>query len=119
MEVLSVRYCSVSSDAELLATFFDALGLPRKADAETHANPGAFSGAIFAAAENWIEVWPSSSGMPQGVMLQIVVDDADAFAKHAREHGLHPKGPMDAHGERIYFLDAPAGLKVSFQSKAA
>ena len=54
--------------------------------------------------------------MPAGTMLQIVVDDADSLAQQARANGLAPEGPMDAHGERIYFLKAPTGLPVTFQS---
>ena len=46
-----------------------------------------------------------------------LVDDADAFAAQARKNGLAPKGPMDAHGERIYMLEGPDGLQMSFQSK--
>ena len=34
----------------------------------------------------------------------------------ARGNGLAPEGPMDAHGERIYFLRLPGGLQMSFQS---
>jgi len=115
MKVLSVRYCSVSSDAQRLADFFDALGLTRKSFGESVES--LFSGAIFAAGDDWIEIWPSSSGMRDGFMLQIVVDDADAYAAHARSRGLQPNGPVNAHGERIYFLEAPSGLKVSIQSK--
>ena len=55
--------------------------------------------------------------MPACTMLQLVVDDADAWAARARENGLDPHGPMDAHGERIYFLQAPTGLPVTFQSR--
>lgn len=54
--------------------------------------------------------------MPAGVMLQLMVDDADAFAAHAKGQGLELQRPMDAHGERIYFLKAPWGRRVSFQS---
>jgi len=52
--------------------------------------------------------------MPAGIMLQIVVDDADAWADNARKNGLEPTGPMDEHGEHIYYLNAPGGLPVSF-----
>jgi len=55
--------------------------------------------------------------MPKGIMLQIIVDDADAWAVRAKENGLDPKGPIDEYGERIYYLQAPGGLPVSFQSK--
>jgi len=46
-----------------------------------------------------------------------VVDDADAFAAHARANGLEPQGPTDAYGERIYYLAGPAAMPISFQSK--
>jgi len=55
--------------------------------------------------------------MPKGIMLQIVVDNADAWAKRAIENGLVPQRPIDEHGERIYYLEAPGGVLVSFQSK--
>ena len=76
-------------------------------------------GAVFPAADSWIEIWPEGPEMPAGIMLQIVVDDADAFAAHAKTNGLDPQGPMDAHGERIYYLKAPSGLQISFQSSLA
>jgi hypothetical protein len=113
MQVLGIRFCSVSPEAQAMIAFFDALGMPRR-----HMEEESLGGAIFPAGlTSWIEVWREGPGMPGGVMLQIVVDDADAFAAHAKEHGLHAHGPMDAHGERIYFLHAPGGLRVSFQSR--
>jgi hypothetical protein len=121
MEVLGIRFCTVSAEAEKLAEFLEkGLGLPTahseavQPDAQ---DPAKFGGRVFPAGESWVEVWPESPGMPEGVMLQIVVDDADAWAKRARENGLDPYGPTDAHGERIYHLQAPTGLPVSFQSK--
>ena len=53
--------------------------------------------------------------MPAGLMLQIVVDDADAVAETAKGNGIDIQGPMEAHGEKIYFAVAPGGLSVSFQ----
>lgn len=116
MEVLGIRHCAVSEDAEATATFLDALGLPRMQMGEC-GDGGGFGGAVFPAGSSWIELWPASDRMPAGTMLQVVVDDADAFAEHARSNGLEPEGPMDAHGERIYLIEAPSGLKMSFQSK--
>jgi hypothetical protein len=112
MKVLSIRFCSVSVEADSLAKFFDALSLLRKNMDEPGSDSKAFMGAVFPAADGWIEIWLKGPEMPEGIMLQIVVYDADAFAMHARENGLKPKGPMDAHGERIYFLRAPSGLQV-------
>lgn len=114
MEVIGIRFCSVAAEAESLAGFFDALGLPQR-DLGT-VEGGSFPGAVFTARDSWIEVWKDGPDMPAGIMLQVVVDNADAFAEHARSNGLEPQGPMDAHGERIYFLQAPTGLQVSFQS---
>jgi hypothetical protein len=115
MEVLGIRFCSVSNDAEAVADFLDkGLGLPRRPLGDA-ADP--FCGAVFPAGESWVEVWQQAEGMPAGIMLQIVVDDADAWAEQARANGLQPSGPMDEHGERIFFLTAPGGLAVSFQSK--
>jgi uncharacterized protein YndB with AHSA1/START domain len=96
MNVIGIRFCSVSEDARSLAGFLDQLGLPQRdmgvSDTET------FMGAVFPANDSWIEIWQSGEGMPAGIMLQVVVDDADAFADHARSNGLSPEGPMDAHG---------------------
>lgn len=36
-----------------------------------------------------------------------------------RQNGLSPEGPMDAHGERIYFLEMPDATQMSFQSSLA
>jgi hypothetical protein len=122
MRVLGIRFCSVSSEARQLADFFGSgLGLPTTSLTEEPAaadRGGAFSGAVFPAGDHsWIEIWGEGPGMPAGTMLQIVVDDADALAAQAKANGLQPQGPTDAHGERIYFLQAPGGLAVSFQSR--
>ncbi len=115
MQVLGIRFCSVSAEAEEVARFLGGgLGLPERIMSDDGAP---FSGAIFPAGESWVEVWPEGPGMPAGIMLQVVVDDADAWADNSRKNGLEPTGPMDAHGERIYYLKAPGGLAISFQSK--
>lgn len=117
MKVLSMRYCTVTPESPALQQFFQSLGLP---PLQTKTAEGQdVSQNIFQAGESWVEVWPVGDDMPEGTMLQIVVDDADAFAEHVRQQGLQPQGPMDAHGERIYFLEAPTGLPVSFQSRLA
>ena len=117
MEVLGIRFCAVSTEAEALAGFLGSgLGLPER---ELNYQGDGFGGAVFPAGSSWIEVWKNGPQMPEGVMLQIVVDDADAFAAHAKSNGLEPSGPMDAHGERIYFIEAPGGLQMSFQSALA
>lgn len=118
MELLAIRFVAVSDEAEALARCLDDLGARRRHFGEYTSQIGAstFTGAIFPAGSSWIEVWPVGEGMPPGMMLQLVVDDADAFAAHARSRGLSPQGPVDAHGEHIYFLEAPSGLSMSFQS---
>ena len=115
MQILGIRFCAVSDDAEPLAKMFDGLGLERM-------NTGGkddekFTGSIFPAGNSWIEIWPDGPEMPVGIMLQLVVDDADAFAENAKKDGFEPTGPMDAHGERIYYLMGPSGLQMSFQSR--
>ena len=116
MEVLGIRYCSVSSTARELAAFLTALGAAERKMAQDAGAGEGFSGAIFPAGTSWVEVWQEGPDMPAGSMLQLVVDDADAFAAHARSNGLSPQGPIDAHGERIYYIEAPGGLQMSFQS---
>ena len=116
MKLLGIRYCTVSKQAEAIASFLGAagLGLPERDMGATDS----FQGAVFPASDSsWVEVWPEMDGFNAMTMLQVVVDDADAFAENARMNGLEPKGPMDAHGERIYYLQAPGGLAMSFQSK--
>jgi hypothetical protein len=115
MKVLGIRFCTVTDQADGMLDFFETgLGLPRRA-LPTGGAPEV-PGGIFPAGESWIEVWGEMEGMPACTMLQIVVDDADAMATHARAKGLGVHGPVDAHGERIYYATAPNGLPVSFQS---
>ncbi len=95
------------------------LGFPCVARPLREGDPESPQGGIFAAGDSWVEVWPEGEGMPAGIMLQVVVDDADAVAEHARAQGLQPRGPMEAHGERIYSILAPGGLAMTFQSKLA
>lgn len=117
MKVLSIRFCTVSTEAGPMAKFFDALGVPSMDLSQYGIDPS--MGSIFTAGDSWIEIWHQGPDMPPGTMLQVVVDDADAFAAHARGNGLDPQGPTDAHGEHIYYLTAPSGLQISFQSKLA
>lgn len=119
MKPIAMRYCCVSDQAEALAGVFDRLGMARRTMEDVGLPPGdGFQGAIFEVGNGWIELWPTGEGMPAGTMLQLVVGQADSVAAAARATGLAPTGPMDAHGERIYFLDAP-GLQLSFQSALA
>ena len=124
MKVLGIRFCKVAKkeDAEGLAALLGENGLGLSASDFGEAE--GFQGAVFPVGDaapkgagSWIEIWPASEGMPEMTMLQIVVDDADAWAARAKENGLNVKGPDDAHGERIYYLEGPSGLPVSFQSK--
>ena len=114
MKVLSIRFCQVDEKAKEMARFFEQLGLQARDECS---DSDSFSGAVFNAGDSWIELWQKAEQMPACTMLQIVVDDADEFAVHAKSNGLSPQGPMDDHGERIYFIEAPNGLQVSFQSK--
>lgn len=120
MTVKAIRFCHVAEpgDARGIAQALgEGLGLK---PAGANSGGGEFNGAVFPSADgSWVEVWPSGEGMPAGTMLQLVVDDADAYAGKARAGGLSPQGPMDAHGERIYFLSLPGGLQLSFQSALA
>jgi hypothetical protein len=114
MKVLGIRFCAVAEEAIPMAQFFTkGLGLPERdlgGDADT------FSGCVIPAGDaSWIEIWQKGEDMPAGLMLQIVVDDANAVAANAKKNGLEVQGPMEAHGEKIYFAVAPGGLSVSFQ----
>lgn len=115
MKVLGIRFCQVSSDAQAFAEFLSTgLGWTEK---DTGLGGDGFQGAVFPAGDSWVELWPASEPDRAMTMLQLVVDDADAFAAHARKAGLDPTGPTEAHGERIYMVTAPGGMQMSFQSK--
>lgn len=125
MKVLGIRFCKVSKaeDAEKLAAMLGENGLGL---APNDMGPGeGFNGAVFPVDEgakdgrgSWVELWPAGDNMPEMTMLQIVVDDADAWADRAKKNGVDIKGPDDAHGERIYYLDGPGGLPIALLSKA-
>lgn len=125
MKVLGIRFCKVAhqDNAKALADMLGEKGLGLTATDMGQSD--GFNGAVFpvddAAAKglgSWIEIWPAGEQMPEMTMLQIVVDDADAFAEQAKKNGLDVKGPDDAHGERIYYLEGAGGLPVAFLSKA-
>lgn len=64
MNVLGIRVCFVSSKAEELAVFLDALGLarrPRGPDLD-----GSFSGATFDAGASFVETWCEGPHLPVG-----------------------------------------------------
>lgn len=124
MKVLGIRFCKVAKadDAKSLADLLGENGLGLKPTDMGESDN--FNGAVFPVDDraaqglgSWIEFWPAGENMPEMTMLQIVVDDADAFAERARKNGLDVKGPDDAHGERIYYLEGAGGLPISFQSK--
>jgi len=117
MKVLGIRFCSVSGNAEPFARFLDGLGIARMDLEGFTADAEEFSGAIFPAGDSWVEIWPEGPDMPECIMLQVVVDDADAFAAHACENGIEPEGPVDHHGERISYVQSPSGLQMSVQSQ--
>ena len=125
MKVLGIRFCKVAKaeDAKALSALLGENGFgltPLDLGAEAP-----FSGAVFPVDEDaksglgsWIEFWPAGEHMPEMTMLQIVVDDADAWAARAKKNGIEVKGPDDAHGERIYYLEGIGGLPIAFLSKA-
>ena len=90
MKVIGIRFCQVSEQAREIAAFLGegGLGLPKTDFGDTGDQ---FSGAVFPAGQSWVEIWPQAEGMPAGTMLQIVVDDADAWAAQARTRPLSTK----------------------------
>lgn len=118
MKIQSIRFCHVSAAAEDLANLLsDKLGLEQQ-EIPGAENAETFPGAVFpTAGDSWVEIWPEGDQMPAGTMLQMVVDDADAVAEEAKKNGLEPHGPIEAHGEKIYYVHAPGGLPMTFQSK--
>lgn len=124
MKVLGIRFCKVGN-AEDVAAIADLLG--EKGLGLSPVDMGVsdeFTGAVFPVDEaakeglgSWIEFWAAGENMPEMTMLQIVVDDSDAWAARAKERGVEVKGPDDAHGERIYYLEGAGGLPIAFLSK--
>ncbi|WP_444994702.1 VOC family protein [Aliikangiella sp. IMCC44359] len=115
MVLLGIRFCSVTEQADELKDFFEkGLGLENR-----FKNEEEFSGGVFGTSSehSWLEIWQQTDDMPAGIMLQLVVDDAEKMAEEAKNNGLQPYGPVEAHGEKIYYLQAPNGLNLSFQSK--
>ena len=116
MQFRSLRFCHVAPEgtARQIAEVLERLGLEN-----TFEDGAPFPGAVFPSDEggSWVEVWAEGEGMPAGTMLQIVVDDADAMARRARDAGFELMGPMEAYGERIYALTLPGGLQMAFLSK--
>ena len=113
MSVKRIRFCQVNDNNDEMVKFFDALGLVRKSDCE----PSTVSGAIFEAGDNWLEQWQSSEEMPAGLILQLEVDDADVYASNLQEQGYELYGPMEQHGEKMYFVTAPNGLQLAVLNK--
>ncbi len=113
MNVLGIRFCAVAEEALPMSEFFTkGLGLPER----DLGDGDGFQGCVIPAGDSsWVEIWQKGEDMPAGLMLQIVVDDADAVAANAKANGIEVQGPMKAHGEKIYFAVAPGGLSVSFQ----
>ena len=84
MEVLGIRFCAVAEEAQEMAEFFSVgLGLPER---DLGGGEG-FHGAVIPAGTSWIEIWQKAADMPVGLMLQIVVDDADAVVAAAAAAG--------------------------------
>jgi len=48
-------------------------------------------------------------------MLQILVDDADAWAERTYNNGFKPVSPMDIHKERAYYIEGPGSMPITFQ----
>ena len=127
MTLLGIRFCKVAAgdDAPALAESLgdSGLGLNRQKMEMPEGMEG-FPGAVFpldeGSTDSWVEIWQANEHMPEMTMLQLVVDDADAYAARARKTGLDVQGPFDAHGERIYSVsELPGGMALSFQSKLA
>ena len=118
MKVLAIRFCAITPEADQLVEFLGlGLGFPCIAKDLKDGDPDSLKGGLFPAGDSRLEVWPEGEGMPAGIMLQVIVDNADEYAEFARSNGLQPNGPMLAHGEKIYSVMAPGGLAMTFQSE--
>lgn len=113
MTIKSIRFCQVNEDNAEMVKFFDDLGLSKKSDCDS----ADFPGAVFLAGDNWIEQWQSGDSMPSGTMLQLEVDDAEAYAERLKSSEYQVFGPMEQHGEKMFFVTAPNGLQLSILHK--
>lgn len=122
MTVLGIRFCTVKPEKEArdLAAFLGSDGWDFS---ERDISPDAgqeFQGAVFPAGKaSWTEIWAASEHMPETTMLHIIVDNADSYAERAKKNGITVSGPMDMHGERVYFSEAPGGLQIAVMSTLA
>ncbi|MET1254787.1 hypothetical protein [Aliikangiella maris] len=115
MQLLGLRFCLVSEQSNDVIQFFEQkLGFSNSFGQSESCDGGIFKTLND---DSWLEVWQQSEQMPAGIMLQLVVDDADKLAEAASNQGVELMGPMEAHGERIYFTRVPGGLNMSFQSR--
>lgn len=120
MTVLGIRFCTVKPEGEArgIADFMGPKGwnFDERDMGADHSD--SFQGAVFPAGEaSWTEIWAASEHMPETTMLHVIVDDADRYAEQAKANGLSVNGPMEMHGERMYFSEAPGGLQVAVISK--
>ncbi|WP_226580928.1 hypothetical protein [Halobacillus litoralis] len=112
MKVLGYRYVDVSDKSDDMVDFFqNKLGIEN-----AWTNTDEYRGGIFKAGDSWLEFWHKSECMVGVTMLQIVVDDADAFADYAKKQGTDIHGPIEEHGEKMYSLTAPNGMPVTILS---
>ena len=83
MKLLGIRFCAVADEAVSMSEFFTkGLGLEER---DLGGDPETFSGCVVPAGDSsWVEIWKKGADMPAGLMLQLVVDDADAVAATAR-----------------------------------
>lgn len=114
MKVIGYRYVSVSESSMDMADFFEnKLGIPNDwKDTEEH------QGGVFKSGQSALEFWRKRECMPESVMLQLIVDNADEFAQFASSKGVRLDGPMIENGEKIYSLTAPDGMQVTLHSSA-
>lgn len=122
MTILSIRFCTVKPEKEArdLANFLGADGWGFDERGMSTDPAEGFQGTVFPAGKaSWTEIWAASEHMPETTMLHVIVDNADAYAARAKDNGITFSGPMDMHGERIYFSEAPGGLPMAVLSKLA
>ncbi|MEO1167409.1 MAG: hypothetical protein AAFW97_01730 [Pseudomonadota bacterium] len=120
MTILGIRFCTVKPEQEArdLASFLGPNGWNFAQRDMGEGEGDAFQGAVFPAGEaSWTEIWAASEHMSETTMLHIIVDNADRYAEQAKANGVTVNGPMDMHGERIYFSEAPGGLQIAVLSK--
>ncbi|KHE68565.1 hypothetical protein [Halobacillus sp. BBL2006] len=111
MKLLGYRHVTVSGEDQMV-DFLENEPTLSNSYFKTEKSPG----TVFKRENSWLELWTRTTHMPEKMMLQLIVDDADEFARYAKTNGVVLHGPMEEDGKRIYSIISPGRMPVTIQS---